>query len=183
MHRREDIYRKAIKELQDDIDAKNTDRRKAFRRLKHYKAELDTLTEQLTTLQREYADAVGVDPSQEYTPGTNSSIRENRYTDFPSSPRKNNNTSVMHFSMGVTILSIWWFVQTEHPSILWKLLFAMFFPLLWLYVSWLMDSSRHERPLFLLCASWFITGFVASQRVAAGREYDYGDMVEMAASI
>lgn len=180
MHTREDLYRRAIRELQEELDTKDSDRKKALKKLRSTKNEIELLTERLTELQAAYhASITGGrhhDTEEDYTGAGGHYIRPS----LDSKGSRRLGSVGVHATVLSAVGAVWWFSQTDHAALHWKLVFSMFFPLLWAYVSWMAvkegirgnsssNSSNAERsirhresPLLLLCAAWFLVGFAVA---------------------
>ena len=116
MHEREDVYRRALKELHEQLDTKDMDRRKALKRLKSTKDEMEDLEERFDKLQQEALRHGNMLDSQGSALG------------YFASPAASRGPFVTHVTFLVLAAVVWWFSTSEHPSIQWKLVFAMFFP-------------------------------------------------------
>jgi hypothetical protein len=187
MHSREDLYRRAIRELQEELDTKDSDRKKALKKLRSTKNEIEVLTERLTELQAAYHATITGGRHQEEEEEYNGA--GGHYRRHSSLSTGSKSVSIARVGVHVTILSaafaVWWFSQTDHAALHWKLVFSMFFPLLWAYVSWMAvkESTRSgghntstsstaaaervvyrkkESPLLMLCAAWFLVGFAVA---------------------
>lgn len=114
MHSREDLYRRAIRELQDELESKDSDRRKAIRKLKSNKEEIAQLTDQLMELQRAYNEGMSQDGVQRLDSSGISTARQS--------------SVVVHATFAVVAASLWWFSQGNHAALHWKLVFSLFFP-------------------------------------------------------
>lgn len=116
MHTREDLYRRAIRELQDEIDTKEGDRKKALRKLKATKDEISQLSLQLTELHHNF------EAQQDYYQLSND----------PSGSFKGTSTHqhaiIVHLTFAIMTSSLWWFCQADHAALQWKLVFSMYFP-------------------------------------------------------
>ena len=140
MHIREDLYRKAIKELQDELDQREVDKKKALRKLRLTK-------ERMATLEGKEEGLHGQDPTllmhESESPPSESSFG-------------------LHISMGTLLTAVWWLYQTNECSAMQrKVLFSILFPLLWMYI--LSFASRPPIPVILLQnVSWFLIGLVAA---------------------
>lgn len=117
MHAREDLYRRAIRELQDELDAKDSDRKRALKKLKSTKEEISQLTDRLSTLQQEYHSSAAVAAASRGQGGGAA----------PSGSMHGARLAV-HGTFVIVVASVWWFCQKEHPALAWKLVFSMFFP-------------------------------------------------------
>lgn len=157
MHSREDLYRRAIRELQEDLDAKDSDRRKALRKLRTTRDEINALGERLAEAQAAYgasAAAVGDD-------GGGSGALPGRGLG-------------VHATVVAATAAVWAFSQSDHAALHWKLVFTMFFPLLWVYVSWLAAAAggggggSARPPLLLLGGAWFLVGFATALTLGGG---------------
>ena len=164
MHSREDLYRRAIRELQDELDAKDSDRKKALRKLKSTKDEINQLTGKLTHLQAAYESneanvAASLHSGRTPTPATRSAPTAAVAAGIS-----------VHATVAAAAASVWWFSQTDHAALQWKLVFAMFFPLLWVYVSWMAGDRRRRAgpPLLLLTMTWFLIGFACALTLGGG---------------
>ena len=189
MHAREDVYRRAIRELQEELDMKNGDRRKALKKLKITKDEIASLTEQLEHVQRAYElqekDYIHT-PSQY---DNNNDQYQYRHSTIPS--LYSSSSLQVHCTMILTALAVWWFSQGDnHAAVHWKLVFSLFFPLLWGYVSWMTSSSSSSSswssaeglragghpggkgtrvPMVLLACAWFLIGFCVALTMGTRR--------------
>jgi len=114
MHAREDLYRRAIRELQDDLDTKDSDRKRALRKLKATKEEISQLTGRMTVLQQEFQ--------------SNATSRDSAGAGAHRSKAATGTHLLVHGTVGLAIASVWWFAQSEHAALQWKLIFSMFFP-------------------------------------------------------
>jgi hypothetical protein len=180
MHTREDLYRRAIRELQEELDAKDSDRKKALRKLKSTKNEIEVLTDRLTELQAAYQATITT-PGGAGRGGANEGEYTHQHENIDHSPstsststKSMNNVVGVHVTVLLSAGAVWWFSQIDHAALHWKLVFSMFFPLLWAYVSWTAagESStnsgsgsprkRRETPLLMLCAAWFLIGFAVA---------------------
>jgi len=180
MHSREDLYRRAIRELQEELDTKDSDRKKALKKLRSTKNEIEVLTEKLTELQTAYHSSITDEGHQ----GTEKEgyIGTGGHYNRPSLSSKGSR-SIGSVGVHATILfaaaAVWWFSQTDHAALHWKLVFSIFFPLLWAYVSWMASkdststgnssnnagvgyNSKKESPLLVLCSAWFLVGFAVA---------------------
>lgn len=147
MHTREDLYRRAIRELQEELDAKDSDRKKALRKLRVTKDEIASLTDRLAELQAAYESTNGEGGSNHGGRGVPT----------------NGGSFLVHTSVIATSAAVWWFSQIDHAALHWKLVFSMFFPLLWIYVSWVAGGgNRRGYPMLLLMSAWFLAGFAVA---------------------
>ena len=174
MHTREDLYRRAIRELQEELDAKDSDRKKALRKLKSTKTEIEVLNERLTALQAAYQATVTTtaghaDSDDVYGAGDHQNT--NQGFEYKNSTSSSIGSIGVHLTVLSAAAAVWWFSQLDHAALHWKLVFSMFFPLLWAYVSWMAAkesssgsgrSRRKEVPLLMLCAAWFLVGFAVA---------------------
>ena len=147
MHTREDLYRRAIRELQEELDAKDTDRKKALKKLRATKEEIALLSDQLAELQSVYE---GTSNGGGGHGGSSSELAVV------------GSSFLVHGTMLATSTAVWWFSQVDHAALHWKLVFSFFFPLLWLYVSRITGGGGGNRggpPLLLLASAWFLGGF------------------------
>jgi hypothetical protein len=179
MHTREDLYRRAVKELQEELETRDTDRKRALRKLRSTRNEIEVLTEKLTELQTAHQATI--------SRGGAGKMNQEQYQDLDYSLSTNtSNSSMISVGVHVTVLcsagAVWWFSQTDHAALHWKLVLFMFFPLLFAYVSWLtaVESTRstssgsssvaahgsynrkREAPLLMMCALWFLVGFAVA---------------------
>lgn len=72
--------------------------------------------------------------------------------------------------MAAVAAAVGWFYQQEgHSAIQRKLVFCLLFPLTWLYLTGAVLARRRPSgaAVQLLCACWFLLGFVAAARFAA----------------
>jgi hypothetical protein len=171
MHTREDLYRRAIRELQEELDTKDSDRKKALKKLRSTKNEIEVLTERLTDLQAAYQASI----TDNINGGHHDQDADDDYQHtgaFSTSSPRIHSVGV-HATMISAAGAVWFFSQTDHAALHWKLVFSMFFPLLWAYVSWTATGEkyssrnnkhriRREPPLLMLCASWFLIGFAVA---------------------
>lgn len=141
MHIREDQYRKALKDLQEALDANEGDKKKALRCLKKTRMQLDELTEELSQLQ-------AAAPPQSSGP--------------PHHPQTS--YAGLHFSAAVLLAAVWWFYQQDIPGLQRKLLTVFLFPLCWVYITHGLSGGRRQTfsLLPIYCLSWFLVGFIAA---------------------
>lgn len=158
MHSREDLYRRAIRELQDDIESKDSDRKKALKKLRQTKEEISQLTERLNTMQQTYFQNTSRRRGDAVSQGIEYDDYDTQGNKYPTATP--NNPVQVHGTMALAALTVWWFAQSEHHSLHWKLTFSMFFPLLWSYVSWWVSSSgSNSVPVVLLALAWALIGW------------------------
>ena len=124
MHAREDLYRRAIREMQEELESKDSDRKKAIRKLRANKAELSQLTDSLQELQLAY---------QEGLAGRNDlGSEESKPKKAPQTKLRSGRlphvAGLVHATFACLALVIWWFSQKDHASLHWKLVFSCFFP-------------------------------------------------------
>ena len=108
-------------ELQEDLEAKDSDKKKILRKLKQTRQEASVLAEQLTEAveaapRRHGEDACGNGRAHAYGAGGGGGGR---------SPVT---LAGLHFSVVTLVAAVWWFVQHDHPAVQRKLLFAVLFP-------------------------------------------------------
>lgn len=135
MHSREDLYRRAIRELQDELESKDSDRRKAIRKLKSNKEEIAQLTDQLMELQRAYNEGMAQH-------GADSRLEPSSFSDARQS------SVLVHATFAVVAAALWWFSQGNHAALHWKLVFTLFFPV---RVSQLPGSIYSTTISVLIC--------------------------------
>ncbi|KDD76217.1 hypothetical protein H632_c311p1 [Helicosporidium sp. ATCC 50920] len=141
MHSREDSYRAAIRDLQEELANTSGDRRRILRRLKQTTSEMGLLSQRL-----EMAGDTKAEGELAALPGSRLGL---------------------HVSMAMMALAVWWFYTQEHAAVQRKLTFSILFPLVWLYTSALNAPS----PVASGCiygACWFLIGFVSAHRFSVG---------------
>lgn len=157
LHAQGDLYRKAIRELKEDIEAKDTDRKKALKKLKHTKEEINILSENLNVLRNQYE-------------------KDNIHEAFDKDENGAGVTyghfervmlTTIHGSFILTVLMILSFSRSEFDGILeWKIVMSVFFPIVWMYISYVVFHRRKRVSgtlwyMLLLCSMWGLIGFMS----------------------
>lgn len=151
LHAQGDLYRKAIRELKEDIETKDTDRKKALKKLKHTKEEINVLSENLTLLRKQYEkDNV---ESEKYECEGLSHGHFQRVM-----------LTTIHGSFLLTIFVMLSFSRSDYDRVLeWKIVMSIFFPILWMYSSYVMFQQKRQSlwHILLLCSIWGVIGFMS----------------------
>ena len=127
LHAREDLYRKAIRELQEEIHAKDSDRKRAMRKLKTTKEEIAHLTESLSFLRREYEHGVGTPQIAGKDAEESDSILQTRHV--PSHHMGGGYIHVStHISFMLLLVLVWMFSKLQCGALQWKIVLSVFFP-------------------------------------------------------
>ncbi|KAL4438502.1 hypothetical protein ABPG77_000150 [Micractinium sp. CCAP 211/92] len=151
MHLREDQYRQAIAELQEALEAREGDKKKALRSLKKTRMEVEMLAEQLAQLQEQPA-------------GAGSSRGGEGGSAQPS-------LRGLHLSMALLACASFWYYQQDQSPLHRKLVFTVLSPLAWIYLSALLAHKAHRpawgRMVLLQCAVWALLGFIAGSLLAS----------------
>jgi hypothetical protein len=152
-----DLYRKAIRELKEDLDAKDTDRRRALKKLKHTKEEIAVLSESLSMLRRQYEK--------------DSTEHEQLVFDAKKKEAKEGGghdqyRTVVHVSFGLLALVFWLFSRTDTGVLEWKIVMSVFFPIIWMYFSQVVfggyGHGMRSVHIVLLSSMWGMIGFIAA---------------------
>lgn len=166
MHTREDVYRKTIKEMQDELESKDLDRKRALKKLKLVsgtKAELDALQQQLAEL-HDQADGGGGG----YGGGAASGVASAAAGVGQSGPGAcgltHLDTTVLHVTMAVLLALVLWFYRQECHAIQRKLVFAVLAPVVWAYASMVLSKRPTGHPLLLYSAAWGLIGFIGAYK-------------------
>lgn len=159
LHAQGDLYRKAIRELKEDIEAKDTDRKKAMRKLKHTKEEINMLSENLSLLRKQY-ETDNVTMSEKNGRGVEDVVGSSRRFEKLM-------VTTIHISFLVTSAMMLSFSRSNHDGVLeWKIIMSIFFPIVWMYTSYVLFRTRSGASgtmwyLLLLCSMWGIVGFMS----------------------
>lgn len=121
MHSREDLYRRAIRELQEELESKDSDRKKAMRKLRANKAEISQLTDSLLELQRGYQESLADRADHGGKEQYNDHHRSK-------SGQLSHAKGLVHATFACLAVVIWRFSHGAHASLHWKLVFSCFFP-------------------------------------------------------
>ncbi|PSC69310.1 myosin-13 isoform X2 [Micractinium conductrix] len=140
--KRESSYRAALAELQEALDAKEGARKKALHALKKARMESDQLAEQLSQLQEGGLRAADA--------------RVARSAGL--SPR------ALHSSFSLLVLAAAWFLRCDIPSLQRKVAVSLMLPLCWTYLTALVARKPQPGGTLLLCACWFLLGFIAAHK-------------------
>lgn len=156
LHAREDLYRKAIRELQEDLDASDSDRKKALKNLRRTKEEISVLSDRLSTLRQEYEKGAGAAQEE---PGT-VDVTVRRQTPM--------NSVVVHISFVVMVLTVSLFSRrVPGGGLPWKLVLSVFFPMTWIYFSSILGSPTYaSQAILFLCSCWALNGFIFAHLVS-----------------
>jgi hypothetical protein len=152
-----------MKELQEALDSKDTDRKKVLRRLKHTRDELALLSEQLEELQRRYARAGGGHDGD--TPwGTTATglgrtgIRSQR--------------AGLHLSIAIATAALWWYYGQDAPAVHRKLAITVLSPV---YIAYFRVVSglggNATQAAMMACTAWFLVGFVVAHKLSHMQYY------------
>lgn len=154
LHAQGDLYRKAIRELKEDIEAKDTDRKKALKKLKHTKEEINLLSENLSLLRKQYEK-------------DNAASEKNEYDGLPYNNFERFVQSTIHASVLLTVFMMLSFSRSDFDGVLeWKIVMSIFFPIVWMYTSYVVFQKRRLASgslwhILLLCSTWVVIGFIA----------------------
>ncbi|KAL4424115.1 hypothetical protein ABPG75_001416 [Micractinium tetrahymenae] len=149
MHLREDQYRQAIAELQEALEAREGDKKKALRSLKKTRLEVEMLAEQLAQEHHGGADGGKAGEGGDAQP-----------------PLRG-----LHLSVALLACAAFWYYQQDQPALQRKLVFTVLSPLAWIYLTALLAHKAHRpasgRMLLLQCAVWALLGFIAGSSLGS----------------
>jgi hypothetical protein len=151
LHAQGDLYRKAIRELKEDIETKDTDRKKALKKLKHTKEEINVLSENLSVLRRQYENDNTAFEKNEFDKGANGQFERVVLM-------------TIHGSFLLTIFMMLSFSRSDCDQVLeWKIVMSIFFPIVWMYSSYVIFQNKRLSlwHILLLCSIWGVIGFMA----------------------
>jgi len=151
LHAQGDLYRKAIRELKEDIETKDTDRKKALKKLKHTKEEINVLSENLTLLRKQYEKDNVESEKDEYDGVAHGHFQRVMLT-------------TIHGSFLLTIFVMLSFSRSDYDRVLeWKIVMSIFFPIVWMYSSYVMFQQKRQSlwHILLLCSIWGVIGFMS----------------------
>lgn len=151
LHAQGDLYRKAIRELKEDIETKDTDRKKALKKLKHTKDEINVLSENLNVLRNQYEKDNAASEKEDFERLANGNFERAMLM-------------TIHGSFLITIFMTLSFSRSDCDQVLeWKIVMSIFFPIVWMYSSYVIFQSKRQSlwHILLLCSIWGVIGFMA----------------------
>ena len=113
LHTREDLYRKAIREMQEDLDAKDSDRKKALKKLKSTKEEIALLSENLAAVRGEYEKG---------------NANEHMDADGRQRAVDGMGQGLIHASLLLLLGMLWLSSKQESGALQWKIVLSIIFP-------------------------------------------------------
>jgi hypothetical protein len=162
MHSREDLYRRAIRELQEEVDAKERRTKAATRKLAATREEIAALNDRLAAQQERYiAGGAAAGPAAPSVDGGASDAAA------PAPPPAPLSRLALHATVAAAAAGLWWFCQEDHPAVHWKLVFSFSGPLIWYYLSWATSRRAGPTPVPLMCGAWFLLGYVTAHGMGA----------------
>ena len=151
-----DLYRKAIRELKEDLDAKDTDRRRALKKLKHTKEEIAVLSESLSMLRRQY-EKDSTEQEHMVFDAKKKEVQEGGHQQY---------RTVVHVSFGLLALMFWLFSRTDTGVLEWKIVMSVFFPIIWMYLSQVVFGGyvhgMNSVHIVLVSSMWGMIGFITA---------------------
>lgn len=159
MHLREDQYRQAIAELQEVVEAKEGDKKKALRCLKKTRLEVELLAEQLAQIQdmQDVQGAVGGSKGGGVALGSSGGPAGGGL------PMRG-----VHASVALLSAASWWYYTQEFPPLQRKLVFTILSPLAWVYLTTLLSFKANPTGMTLmLCCVWALLGFIGGCALAS----------------
>lgn len=159
-----------VQELQESVDSKDSDKKKALKRLKHTKAEVELLQQQLGELQEEYFRSTGEAAERAAAMAAAAAAAGTAAAAPPAAGRHPSpgmlvtsppSRVALHGTMALLCALVWWFYQQPSHALQRKLVLTILFPVLWSYLSMLLSHRRMvSHPLLLYSVSWTLIGFV-----------------------
>ena len=169
-----DLYRTAMRELKDDIEAKESDRKIALKRLKSTKEEIRVLSEKLYEKEDEGLAARSLGGGRRHDVGVLSGA--------PSAGMS------VSFLLCVLCVVLFQNYSVSSTVLEWKVVMSVGFPILWMYLTFVTkkkegkdgeesaeggvagqtgsSTSEGLQSFLLLCSTWWLIGFLSGGWVA-----------------